>query len=218
MIHADIFDMDGVIVLSESIYTKIFVDMINRDLGLKIKSTDFEKYNGIRFEKRIENICSDNGINLEDEKYIEMANKGRHEYATNSMQSLKLNIGILDFLKELKSRGMHIGVGSNGSKKIVEELLVSLGIRDYFESVIAFEDVDHPKPQPDIYLENANNLFVDTQDCLVFEDSISGITAAKRAGMKCVALTTTMDRMQLIDADLIIDNFTEIDVDKLDEI
>ena len=100
----------------------------------------------------------------------------------------------------------------------IEELLVSLGIRDYFESVIAFEDVDHPKPQPDIYLENANNLFVDTQDCLVFEDSISGITAAKRAGMKCVALTTTMDRMQLIDADLIIDNFTEIDVDKLDEI
>ena len=121
---------------------------------------------------------------------------------------LELDIQVLNILQHLLAhrRGDILAV------------LDELKLNYYFESIVAFEDVDRPKPEPDVYLKNADNMHVDPDECVVFEDSIAGLTAAKRAGMHCVALATTQPKEKLAEADLIIDNFYDISVERLDEL
>ncbi len=79
-----------------------------------------------------------------------------------------------------------LAVASGGYKEIVLNTLNLLGIREHFQAVVTYEDVTHPKPAPDTYLEAARQLGVEPSACLVFEDTPLGVQAATAAGMQCV--------------------------------
>lgn len=125
--------------------------------------------------------------------------------------------GLLAFLAECESEGLRSAVGSSGYKANVDFVLDKCNIRRYFEATVAGDEVTRCKPDPEIYLTAAAKLGLAPCECIVFEDAEAGIEAAKRAGMKVVALATTFDRAFLAttDADMIIGDFRDISVEQL---
>lgn len=125
--------------------------------------------------------------------------------------------GLLDFLAESERCGLRCAVGSSGYKANVDFVLDSCDIRRYFEATVAGDEVTRCKPDPEIYLTAAQKLGLAPAECVVFEDAEAGIEAAKSAGIKVVALATTFTREFLArtDADVIVDDFRDVDVDML---
>ena len=106
-----------------------------------------------------------------------------------------------------------MAVASAAIASNVKFLIAALGLRDYFREILAVDATTHPKPHPEIYLKVAEKLGVDPVACAVFEDSYVGIEAAKRAGMKCIAIASTFSAEDLrreTHADLIIPDFEKV--------
>lgn len=123
--------------------------------------------------------------------------------------------GFLDFFNEV-SKKYKISMATSIKQEIFDIADKQLGITALFKNHIYFGEQlkDASKPKPDIFLHAAKMTESEPQNCLVIEDAPNGIMAAKNAGMKCVALTTTFIRDLLTGADEIVDNFNQIDLSK----
>jgi HAD superfamily hydrolase (TIGR01509 family) len=117
--------------------------------------------------------------------------------------------GLLEFLD--CHSGTPLAVATNAEPDNVDFLLDSMCLRGYFRVVIDGHQVRKPKPDPEIYLRAAELLGVPPADCVVFEDSIAGLAAARRAGMRTVGVRTT--HQVLPDADLAIDHFLSAELE-----
>jgi HAD superfamily hydrolase (TIGR01509 family) len=104
---------------------------------------------------------------------------------------LKIVVGIADVLKMLKGRNLAVSIGSNSPKKRVELAVELTGIAHHFDRIVSYEDVRHGKPAPDIFLRAAELADVPIANCLVVEDSITGVTAATAAGIRTIGFTGT---------------------------
>ena len=96
--------------------------------------------------------------------------------------------GCTRFLEHLKSRGIKMGIATSNNRKLVDAVLNSLNMKDFFEVITTSDEVKRGKPAPDVYLTTANLLNVEPKSCLVFEDVVAGIMAGKSAGMKVCAI------------------------------
>jgi beta-phosphoglucomutase len=94
----------------------------------------------------------------------------------------------------------------------------SLGIENYFEAIITGHDVTEGKPSPQVFLVAAQRLGADPKNCVVFEDAVAGVKAAKSAGMHCVAITSSNPREKLAEADLVVDSLAEVSVNDLEKL
>ncbi len=122
--------------------------------------------------------------------------------------------GLTDFLTDLRGHGYLCAVGSSGSRENVEFVLEKCGIKHMFDAVVNGDMVTRRKPDPEIFLTAAQMLGLPPEECVVFEDALAGLEAARRAGMKTVGVTTTLS-MDVIckeaAPDLIIHDFTGMD-------
>lgn len=98
-----------------------------------------------------------------------------------------------------------MGIASNSDKKFVLNIIQNTNLLDYFKSVLTINDIKEPKPSPEIYLLSAKKMGLKPQECVVIEDSIYGIEAAKRAKMKCIAVAHTLPKEKLQKADLLLE-------------
>jgi HAD superfamily hydrolase (TIGR01509 family) len=96
--------------------------------------------------------------------------------------------GLLPLVEDLRERGYTMGIASNSPTNYVRRALVKIGVEEAFACVVGVEQVENPKPAPDVYLKAAKWLGVDSKCCLAFEDSPLGAQAAIAAGMRCVAI------------------------------
>ena len=122
--------------------------------------------------------------------------------------------GLLTLLEALKTNDILCAVGSSGYRLNVNFVLEKCDVERYFTAVVAGDEVTRCKPDPEIYLTAATKLGLRPEECIVFEDAEAGIEAAKRAGMKVIALATTFSRefLENTDADYIINDFRDIDI------
>jgi HAD superfamily hydrolase (TIGR01509 family) len=121
--------------------------------------------------------------------------------------------GVKRLIEEIHAQGIVMAVASAAIASNVKFLIDALGLRDYFGVILAVDATFNPKPHPEIYLMTAQKLGVDPAECAVFEDSYVGIEAAKRAGMKCIAIASTFKEEDLrreTHADLIFPSFEDI--------
>ena len=126
--------------------------------------------------------------------------------------------GLISLMQALKSEGWELAVGSSGPRLNVELIISELGLDQMISAYTCAEDVTHGKPHPEVFLQAAEKLNLPPQRCLVVEDTLHGIQAAHRAGMKCIAITTTKPAEALKSADVVVDSFTSLgckDLDKL---
>lgn len=126
--------------------------------------------------------------------------------------------GIVEFIIDLENHGVKLGVATSAPYANLDLILSKVPIRTKMGSILASEDVKKHKPDPEVYLTSAKNLGVTPEQCLVFEDSYSGITAALNAGMRVVGVLTSHTIEELPKCDLYINDYQELSYDKVIEL
>jgi beta-phosphoglucomutase family hydrolase len=196
-----IFDIDGVIVHSNPLHREAWEEF-NRRHGLETTEAMHSFMYGKRNDDIVRHFFGD--ALPEDEVHARGAAKEAlyRDMVRNRLETMLLP-GLRDFLEEYRDSPM--AVASNGEPENVGLIVDGAGLRPYFRVVVDGHQVVNPKPHPEIYLRVADLLGVSPANAIVFEDSHTGVQAARAAGMRVVGLCTTHD--DLPGTSISIDNF-----------
>ena len=199
-----IFDMDGVLIDSEPKYFSALQEYFKSE-GVVPNKVDFNHYIGKSDEASWKMLIS-------DEAQRDKLRAGYYKYRRRHPISYKdiLKPGVQALLKSLKANGFKVALASATADDLVQRMLNECQIKDYFSLVISGESVRRNKPAPDVYLETMRRLGVDADDCLVIEDSMNGIAAAKAAGIETWAIKHTDYTVDQSKADRVVSSMDEI--------
>jgi len=209
---AVIFDMDGVIVDSGPYHVKAW-SVLCQKYGLEFDETDFKskmfgKSTPITLEYMFQRKLSDEEIEKYAKEKDDLTIKAYEEGVTAQK-------GVIELLNSLKDRQITRAVATSEPEELARFLLKRTNVSKYFNVVISGSKVTKLKPDPEIYLLTAKEISFEPNNCIAIEDSVVGVQSAKAAGMKVIAITTSFPKEKLQEADLIIDSFDELDVEKL---
>lgn len=209
-----IFDMDGVIVNNNE-YHYLAWQKLAEKYNIKIDRDYYrEKMNGRTLMELME-VVFDGELDASEAKRIGMEKEEiyRELYSAHRQPTP----GLIALLETAKSKNVPMVVGTSAPKANVDFTLDGLDLRKYFKGVVDDSMVTKGKPEPEVYLKCAELIGRNPENCIVFEDAVSGIQAGKNAGAKVVALATSHDPGEL-SGDLIINDFTHLtwaDVERL---
>ena len=209
---AVIFDMDGTLVATTDAdfmaWQKLFREH-GRDLSFK----DYFPLLG----RKSQDVVSD-VLELEGEKAsMAMARKMELFEEIVSIHGIHIMPNVEAFLKSIADAGIPMALATSSRKLKMQLVMEGSGLDKYFSVFVTGEEVNLGKPNPHIFLLAAEKLGVDPKGCIVLEDAFSGVAAAKAAGMKCIAIISTHEEKDLYEADLIIENFSELSLGVLNE-
>jgi beta-phosphoglucomutase len=203
-----IFDLDGVLIDSGPAHKQSWYDLATRE-GYKMSDEFFHNTFGMQNFQVIPMLA---GKDLPPEKIDEFSDWKERRYREIFADTIKLADGAERLFNELKAEGFLLAIGSSTPKENLEFVMDKLKIEKYFDTIVSMKDVTRGKPVPDTFLLAAKKLSLKPQDCVVIEDSLPGIEAAKAAGMIVIALTTTRKREELTQADVIVNGLYELHV------
>lgn len=185
MITTVIFDMDGLLLSTEPIYFECYKKAA-AEKGLDFTYELFESCVGMSSEDAGHLIQHYFGEKL-DVPHLHMRTYAHFEDYILQGGEVDFRPGAKQAVEFFHKRGLKVALASSNVRKWVEYLLTRKGIFQLFDSVTTADDVSRPKPDPEVYLRTAQKLDSDVAECLVFEDSVAGATAALSAGMRtCV--------------------------------
>lgn len=216
MIKAIIFDMDGLIVNTETLYSKA----VQKVIGKREKQYTFKVKRQMMGRTGIEamRILKDKlGLKKSAEEILKEREKiyGR----ILSQTKIKPFPGTLELLKLLNALRIKKALASSSSGKWIKLTLKKLNIAKEFKVVVSGDEVKKGKPNPEIYLLAAKRLDLSPQDCLVLEDSLAGVKSAKRAGMKCIAVPNKYTKgIDFSRADKVVNSLEEINYSLIKQI
>jgi HAD superfamily hydrolase (TIGR01509 family) len=206
-IRAVIFDMDGVLVDSEPFINAAAIAMFG-EKGLVVQPDDFLPFVGAGEDRYIGGVAERYGFPLD----VPAAKKRTYEiYLDLISTQLEAFPGVFDLVHECRRAGLLIGVASSADLIKVHANLEKIGLPiPFWDAVVTAENVVHKKPAPDIFLAAAKKLGVSPPQCVVVEDAVNGVQAAKSAGMRCVAVGTTFPAGQLQAADVVRNQIADV--------
>lgn len=212
MIEAVIYDMDGVISDTLPIHTGAESKVLLR-YGIRVSPQEIIKeFNGIPERVTFETLFKRFNRKLDLQQ---VQNEKWQLFQKLAKDGIPAIPGSLESIDTLLANKFTLGLASSAPLRIINLVIESLKIKDKFQAVVCTEEVKYGKPAPDIFLLAAEKLEIDPRNCVVIEDAASGIQAARAAGMKCIAITTTHKRQELEGADRIIDNFRELSLKEI---
>jgi HAD superfamily hydrolase (TIGR01509 family) len=182
--QAYIFDCDGTLADTMPLHYRAWLAAVGR-LGCEFPEDLFYSLGGVPAPGVVEFLNARYGVSM---PVIETAAYKEARYEELIPQARPIP-EVVAFMESLGGR-YPLAVGSGGLRPLVLATLDALGIRQYFQAVVTYEDVAHGKPAPDTYLEAARQLGVAPVDCLVFEDTPLGIQSATAAGMQSVLVAS----------------------------
>lgn len=204
-----IFDMDGVIVDNGKYHKLAWEEFCNRH---KISFSE-EKFRTVFFGRTNEEVLPDLfSRSLTHKEIEEFGNEKEAVYREIYRPELNAAPGFIQFLNELKENNIPVGVATSAPKENVDFILQGLEIKTRIDVIVDDSMVSKGKPHPEIYLKTASLLSSPPENCVVFEDSLSGTKAAYDAGTKVVAVTTTLPAAEHIYAHRVIEDFSEASV------
>jgi len=207
---AAIFDLDGVVVNTVAIHFKAWKQMFE-EYGKKFTFQDYkEKVDGIPRIDGARAILTD----LSD-KELTKAAETKQRYFLEYLKKEKIQIfdSTIKLIEELRREGIKIAVIS--SSKNSPYILKKIGITNLLDAEVNGNNITKGKPHPQIFLMAAEKMGVKPENCVVFEDAILGVRAAKRAKMLCIGVDSYNDPQRLKEADLVVSDLKEINYDKL---
>lgn len=196
-----LFDMDGVLVDSNPLHREAWT-AFNRGYGIETTEEMQQQMYGKRNDDIVRAFYGDH-LPAEEVRERGAAKERLYRRMMDGRIEQMLVPGIRDFLERYRDAPM--ALASNAEPLNVNFVLDQSGLRRYFRVVVDGHQVAHPKPFPDVYLRAAEGLGAVPANCIVFEDSNSGVEAARRAGMRVIGICTTHDNLRA--TDLNIDNF-----------
>jgi beta-phosphoglucomutase family hydrolase len=210
-IAAVIWDMDGVLADTAPHHLLAWRETFAKR-GIKFTEEDFMRGFGIRNDAIIRNVLG------EQTTPEAIAREKEATFRRIIGKDIKPLPGALDLLKALDENGIKMAIASSTVIENIHLIISSLGIEKYFEVIITGHDVTEGKPNPQVFLFAARRLGAEPKNCIVVEDAVAGVKAAKRAGMYCVAITSTHPREKLKEADLIVDTLEAVTVKDLERL
>jgi beta-phosphoglucomutase len=227
MLKAILFDFNGVIINDEPIHKELIDDILLGE-NLRPLAGEFEQFCLGRSDRAcIKDILFQRGRYISDEyldKLIETKSKA-YQQRLEQLESLLIYPGLTDFLEQLKTKGLQIGLVTGALKSEVKLILDRANIAPYFKVIVAGDDIKTSKPLPDGYLlavERFNrldfNLQLQPKNCVAIEDTPAGITAAKKAGMQVIGIANSYPfHMMQRQANWAIDYFQDIELDRIEK-
>lgn len=177
-----IFDMDGVVVDSVGHWNEVRERLIQEELG--VADVDVTDLVGMNAHDEYDYLATDNDLERSRESYVSLLSEHAEDIYRDRVGLLH---GLEDVLRLAVRNGIALGVVSASYRRRVEMVLDRFGLDDYFDVVVAGDDVQGPsKPDPAIYEHATSLLDVDPAACVAVEDSEHGVTAAKGAGLYCI--------------------------------
>lgn len=201
---AVIFDLDGTLLDNNSYHLKSWLEYL-QTIGREISE---EEYNAnINGRTNTDVIKYIYGRQLSDEEILKYTLEKEALYRELYKPFIKPINGLIDFLEILKEKRIPTAIATSGIQPNIDFMFEEVPIRQYFQEVVNSSHITKGKPDPEIYLKTASLLKVPPHNCLVFEDAVVGIKAAKAAGMKVIAVATTQTKEELSIADMIVDDY-----------
>ena len=207
--HAVIFDMDGVIVESES-HWKVFERDFLPALIPTWSPADQPNILGLGLDDLYTLLNSKYNLQKTKDQFVMLY----HERAKEIYgQAVSLTAGVSDLLAQLNTHRIRVALASSSPRNWIDIVLHRFGLQDFFQVVVSADEVEGKgKPSPAIYLLTAQRLGVPAAHCIAVEDSANGVLAAKQARMVCIGLRNGFNEEQdLSQADLVIHSLAELD-------
>ena len=205
--HAIIFDMDGVIVDSEPLHERAFLEVLE-EIGFgRTHGIDFPAYYG----KSDLVVWRDFIARQHPEQSLEeLLGRKEEKFGALLQKDEPIFPGLLELLTRLSPR-YPLALASGSRHPTINAVLAMRGLRRFFRAVVSSEDVPHGKPAPDIFLRTAKLLDVAPRGCCVIEDSASGVEAAVLAGMAVIAITNSLPAEKLSRATRVVETYEELE-------
>lgn len=209
MFRAILFDWDGTLADSTDAVVAAFQQVL-RETGCAISREFIERRIGIGAESTLREALESAEMAFTSDKLEQLVER-KIQVEIDMADKVRLFDGALELLESLDHR-MKMALASMNNGRVIHGLLHAMKIRRYFDMVVTVDDVRKSKPDPEIFQKCAQHLAVSPKECIVVEDSIFGVQAAKTAGMRCIAvLTGAYSYMELREAipDLLVQSVKE---------
>lgn len=222
MLHALIFDFDGVITDTESLHYAVFQTMLG-ELGISLSEHDYySHYIGFDDKGCFEAALRAHRRSVSPAIIDDLVARKATIFMEQLRMRLTLYPGVEPFIRQAASR-IPLGIASGALRQEIEYVLKEAGLLNCFSHITSAEDVAHAKPDPEPFLHALRGLnaapavrsHLTAGDCLVIEDSIPGILAAHAAGMKVLAVANTHASEDLISAEWVIPSLEAVDLNTL---
>ena len=204
-VQAVIFDMDGVIVDSEPYSMQALIDVL-RHYGIEPTPEDLHRSYGRRVRDDIVDYFARYGVTADVNIAIAHKHARYYHLAAGHLHPFP---GVMALLTRIRQQGSRLALASSGDRVKVAFGMQALELNGTFDTVVTGDDVSHSKPDPEIYLIAAQRLGLPPADCIAIEDAPAGVEAARRAGMRCIAVANSVAREQLQQADLIVESLAD---------
>lgn len=186
-IQAVIFDFDGVLVDSEPVHIEAWRQYLENH-GQTLDEALLDRMLGRRIIDSAELIVETFELPVTPGTAAQQRNE---LFLKIAPERIYAKAGAIELMKELDKRGVRMALATSGIREYVELVTVSAGLPDLFDAIVTAEDVEHGKPNPEVFLIAAERLQVAPCHCLVLEDAPNGVMAAASAGMRCFGLPET---------------------------
>jgi HAD superfamily hydrolase (TIGR01509 family) len=201
---AVIFDMDGVLVDSGAHHRAAWASLC-AELSLSPPREFWRLTIGRPAEEAVGLLVG--GVSTSEA--VRLAERKRAHYAAHARRGIVPVAGVCAYVAALAERGIPRAIATSAARRDVERLLGAIGLHDAFDATVSAEDVRWGKPNPEVYLKAAAAVGVAPARCLVFEDAVVGVQAAREAGMRVIGVATsyTGDELTAAGAERFITDF-----------
>jgi beta-phosphoglucomutase len=205
-LKACLFDLDGVVVDTAQYHYAAWKQLANQ-LGFDLSHQQNEQLKGVSRMESLDIILEIGHVRLDDETKTRLATQKNERYLALCQQMTPHDVlpGVHAFMDQLKAASIKIGLGS--ASKNARTILKHIDMLDRFETIVDGTRISKGKPDPETFLLGARDLGVDPADCVVFEDALAGIQAAKNGGMVAVGIG---DPAVLAGSNLVISGFADL--------
>jgi HAD superfamily hydrolase (TIGR01509 family) len=184
MLSAIIFDLDGVLADSEPWWTEIDAKLL-AEHGVTYRGEYHRNVVGVSYRLAVEFYKNAFGLSVATDEMMRRRGEIATEFFANRVG---LFPNVKEVLEELRQMKLHLAIATSSVSASARPFLDRHGLTKFFEVIVTGEEVEHGKPAPDIYLCAAQKLGIPAEACLVVEDALPGVAAAKAASMRVVAI------------------------------
>jgi HAD superfamily hydrolase (TIGR01509 family) len=225
MLRAVIFDFNGVIVDDEPLHFKLFQRVLHEE-GIGLTEKDYyARYLGFDDRGAFTAAYREHGRSLDEAKVAQLIGRKALYYQDQIKKKMRLFPGVESLIPAL-ARELPLAVASGALRHEIDTILSTIGLRDCFGAVVSAEDVKAGKPDPEIFLaalaglnlRYGNGRPIEPAECVVIEDSKEGVRGARRAGMKCLAVTNSHPLELLGEATSIVSSLEQVSLSFLQDL
>jgi HAD superfamily hydrolase (TIGR01509 family) len=216
MLRAVIFDFNGIIVDDEPIHFKLFQKVFGEEGILLTEEAYYERYLGFDDRGAFTAGFREHQRPLDDARIEELIERKAIYYQDMIRDHVSIFPGVKNLVPSL-AESLPLAVASGALRPEIETILKTAGLLHHFNAIVSAEDVAQGKPEPEIFLKALTALnkhegahSIEAASCVVIEDSKEGIRGARRAGMKCLAVTNSHPAELLSEANLVVKSLEEV--------